>query len=200
MFINGKIGDEKEVMYFKAKSENERKEWTETLRIGQKLSTINLCNLVSNLFFNHIAATLKRNVMLENYHTGAYGQVHQRRWSCCSAANRDTPGCQQTSTGSNRQPRRMTSVIECRSSSETVVRRKFTSFHGRNSKRQQQQQRSPSPIFHDAREAPEDASQQTSLSLAACPTSPLSEFEQEGSTSEALRKLMHQDSQSDSVK
>ena len=187
-------------MYFKAKSENERKEWTETLRIGQKLSTINLRDLISNLyFFNHIAATLKRNVMLENYHTGAYGQVHQRRWSCCSAANRDTPGCQQTSTGSNRQPRRMTSVIESRSSSETVVRRKFTSFHGRNSKRQQQQQRSPSPIFHDARETPEDASQQTSLSLATCPTSPLSEFEQEGSTCEALRKLMHQDSQNDSI-
>ena len=30
------IGDENEVMYFKAKSENERKEWLETFRIGLK--------------------------------------------------------------------------------------------------------------------------------------------------------------------
>ena len=139
--------------------------------------------------------------MLENYHTGAYGQVNQLKWSCCSAANRDTPGCQQTSTNSSKQPRRMTSVIESRSGSETVARRPFTSLRGRHSKRQQQQQRSPSPIFHDAKEAPEDldAPQQISHSLATSVTSPLSEFEQERSTSEVLRKLMHQDSQNDSM-
>lgn len=137
--------------------------------------------------------------MLDNYHTGAYGQVNQLKWSCCSAANRDTPGCQQTSTNSSKQPRRMTSVIESRSGSETVARRPFTSLRGRHSKRQQQQQHSPLPIFHDAKEAPEDAQQQISHSLVTCVTSPLSEFEQEGSTSEVLTKLMHQDSQNDSM-
>ena len=32
--------------------------------------------------------------MLDHYHSGAYGQVHQQKWSCCNAANRDFPGCQ----------------------------------------------------------------------------------------------------------
>ena len=32
--------------------------------------------------------------MLDNYHPGAYGQVHVQKWSCCNAANRDFPGCQ----------------------------------------------------------------------------------------------------------
>lgn len=139
--------------------------------------------------------------MLDNYHMGAYGQVHQLKWSCCSAANRDTPGCQQTSTNSSKQPRRMTSVIESRSGSETVAPRPFISLCGRHSKprQQQQQQRSPSPIFHDAREAPEDAVQQTSHSLATCATSPLSEFEQEGSSVDILEKLMHQDYEGDSM-
>lgn len=31
------IGDEKEVMYFRAKSEKERKEWMEAFRIGMPL-------------------------------------------------------------------------------------------------------------------------------------------------------------------
>lgn len=138
--------------------------------------------------------------MLDNYHTGAYGQVHQLKWSCCGAANRGTPGCQQSSTSSTKQPRRMTSVIESRSGSEKVARRPFISLHGRTSRREQQQQRSPSPVFHDAREAPEeDDPQQTSHSLATCPTSPLSEFEQEGNTSDVMRRLMHQDSQNDTT-
>ena len=139
--------------------------------------------------------------MLDNYHTGAYGQVHQLKWSCCGAANRDTPGCQQTSTNS-RQLRRMTmsSMADSRSSSEIVARRRFTSLHGRNSKRQQQLQRSPSPIFHDTREAPEDAPRRIRHSLTTYPTrASLSEFEQEGSASEILRKLMHQDSQNDNM-
>lgn len=25
---------------------------------------------------------------------GAYGHLNHNRWSCCNAANRDTPGCQ----------------------------------------------------------------------------------------------------------
>ena len=137
--------------------------------------------------------------MLDNYHTGAYGQVHQLKWSCCSAANRDTPGCQQTSTNSSKQPRRMTSVIESHSGSEKVARRPFVSLRGRRSKPQQQQLRSLSPIFHDAREAPEDAPQQISHSLVTCATSSLSEFEQEGSSAEVLEKLVHQDLQSDSM-
>ncbi len=138
--------------------------------------------------------------MLENYHTGAYGQVHQLKWSCCGAANRGTDGCQLTSTDANRQPRRMTSVIETHSSSERVARRPFISLRGRNSKHQQEPQRSPSPVFHDAREAPEDAPLHIRHSLATCPTSPLSEFEQEESASEALRKLIHdQDSQNDNM-
>lgn len=43
--------------------------------------------------------------MLEYYHIGAYGQVHQHRWSCCNVANRDLQGCQKTE-----EPRRMTSI------------------------------------------------------------------------------------------
>ena len=139
--------------------------------------------------------------MLDNYHTGAYGQVHQLKWSCCGAANRDSSGCQQTSTNS-RQLRRKTisSVPDSRSSSKIVARRRCTSLRGRNSKRQQQLQRSPSPIFHDAREAPKDAPQRIHQSLTTCPTrASLSEFEQEGSASEVLRKLTHQDSQSDNT-
>ena len=45
--------------------------------------------------------------MLEFYHIGAYGQVHQHKWSCCNAANRDTPGCQKTKVD-----RRLTTLIE----------------------------------------------------------------------------------------
>ena len=55
------------------------------------------------------AATLKQNEMLEGYHIGAYGQVHQNKWSCCNAANRNTPGCERTKVP---QARRMTMLLE----------------------------------------------------------------------------------------
>lgn len=130
--------------------------------------------------------------MLNNYHTGAYGQVHQRKWSCCGAANRDSSGCQQTSTYSSRHRRRMTSVIESRSGSERVARRPFSSLYNHTSK-QQEERHSPSSTFHDIRESPEDTPQQIRHSLATYPTSSLSELEQEESASEAVRKSMHQD-------
>ena len=135
--------------------------------------------------------------MLDNYHTGAYGQVHQRKWSCCGAANRDSSGCQKTSTNSSRHRRRMTSVIESRSSSERVARRPFSSLYNHTSKLQEERH-SPSSTFHDVRETPEesDTPQQIRHSLA---TSSLSELEQEESASEAVRKLMHQDSQNDNM-
>ena len=57
------------------------------------------------MIITSLAATINQNTMLEKYHTGAYGQVNQQRWSCCNLANRDLEGCHETTT-----PRRMTSV------------------------------------------------------------------------------------------
>ena len=135
--------------------------------------------------------------MLNHYHLGAYGQVHHLKWSCCNAANRNTQGCQQTinQPSGNKPPRRMTSLRTESHSGSEGTRRPFVSLRG--NPKTQQQNRSPSPVYHDAREAPEDPSV-TSQSLATC-TSPFSELEQEESTDKILEKLMHQDSQTDSM-
>ena len=147
------------------------------------------------------AAGIKRNTMLDYYHIGAYGQVHQQRWSCCNAANRDTQGCQRTTTAQsmngNKQHHRTTSLrIESRSPSKS--RRQNASLYGPMSRKPREQgelqDRSPSPIFHDAIEPPEVPSQ-CSQSLAT-DSSILTECERERHGATSL--LMHQDSQTDS--
>lgn len=122
--------------------------------------------------------------MLERYHLGAYGHVCRNKWSCCDAANRDTPGCQKTSIGS--KPRRMTlpqaSSSDHGESTTKGAYRQYTSFHGRLSK----QSASMSLDENLALDLP------VIQSVATC-SFPLSE---EGNTTSILEKLMNQDSDS----
>lgn len=135
--------------------------------------------------------------MLDHYHYGAYGQVHQQRWSCCNAANRDSQGCQRTipQTNGSKQHRRTTSMKAERQSPSKLTRRPFS--ERRSNPRSDGKERSPSPAYHDAKEEHTDNDPSpTSQSLVAC-TSPLSQFEAEGETDQSF--LMRQDSQSSSL-
>ena len=40
--------------------------------------------------------------MYDWYHTGAYGQVHSNKWSCCSEDKRESKGCRKTTKFSQR--------------------------------------------------------------------------------------------------
>lgn len=119
--------------------------------------------------------------MLERYHLGAYGHVCRKMWSCCNAADRDAPGCQETSMGCN--PRRMTtpSSSSHSKSSSKGAHRPYTSCHGRLSANNQRSanrslKEEPDPsIFH-------------SQSVATC-SSPLSNLlEQEDDTTNTLEE------------
>ena len=39
--------------------------------------------------------------MLDHYHSGAYGQVHENEWSCCNAVSRESQGCLSTTADAN---------------------------------------------------------------------------------------------------
>ena len=127
--------------------------------------------------------------MLEHYHLGAYGHVCRNKWSCCDAANRDTPGCQKTSIGC--KPRRMTTPSSS-SHSESLSKgayRQYTSFHGRLSVSNQQ-------LASRSLEEDPDPSIVHGQSIATC-SFPLSGLaEQEGNTTNILEKLMNLDSDS----
>ena len=102
-----------------------------------------------------LAASLKGNTILNYYHSGAYGQIHQQKWSCCNAANRDTQGCQRIfgrSTGKRRLSRTASLRMKNHRRDKKNYRR-AGSFHGCL-----RFQRSPSPVFYDAKEAPENIS------------------------------------------
>ncbi|XP_019848951.1 PREDICTED: uncharacterized protein LOC109580353 isoform X2 [Amphimedon queenslandica] len=66
------IGDLIEVMYFAAKSPQERNEWMEAFRM---------------------AAIDKGNELLLKHHPGVYGLTNKDRWSCCGRARRECEGC-----------------------------------------------------------------------------------------------------------
>ena len=121
--------------------------------------------------------------MLDYYHYGAYGQVHQQKWSCCGAANRDSQGCQRTSTlyNGSKQLRRTASLrTESRSPSKGS-RRQFSSTYRKSTSNQRDH-----PVNHDAKQ---DSSLYTQSMIATTASSherkppPLS--------------LIHQDSQED---
>lgn len=76
-----------------------------------------------NLYTSLLAATLKHNHMSEIYHIGAYGQVNDNRWSCCNAANRNTPGCQRTKVPQDRRKTRSMLVDDHGPDIELVDRR-----------------------------------------------------------------------------
>ena len=83
-------------MYFTAKSDIERRDWIEILKLaGEKTIFYLGCMTLIFFFFSSIisATDLKGNAMLDHYHSGAYGQVNKQKWSCCNAANRDSQGC-----------------------------------------------------------------------------------------------------------
>ena len=136
--------------------------------------------------------------MLDYYHIGAYGQVHQQKWSCCNADNRDTQGCQRTtiaqSQGNKRCHRTVSLMMKSRSPSNFPHR--YNSVCTHDTKKPQKQARSPSPIYHDAREDPEDPSQ-ISESLA---TSNTTFFKSEPVSHDAVSMLMRQESQTNSTK
>ena len=79
--------------------------------------------------------------MLQSYHQGAYGQVHQQKWSCCNAANRDTQGCQQTTYEYGKQHTRIRSLqVVSRSGRKIHSPRPFGSVHdGSNSRKEQKE-------------------------------------------------------------
>ena len=148
-------------MYFWARTDNERREWIEAIQIGlKKRSWSDSFTMIFRAHLNLFSAavTLKGNTMLNHYHLGAYGQIHQQEWSCCNAANRDAQGCQQAFVQSRLRHQQLSLQVESnrsrtrpshqysRSLHDYPVADICTSWH---------QDRSPSPIFYDAKEAPE---------------------------------------------
>ena len=135
--------------------------------------------------------------MLDYYHIGAYGQVHQQKWSCCNAANRDTQGCQRTTvaqSNGNKQHHRTVS-LRMGSRSPSKSQRRYNSVRTHGTRKHQEQARSPSPIYHDARADPEDPSQ-ISQSLA---TSTSTLFKCEPERPDTVSLLMRPESQTDSL-
>ena len=135
--------------------------------------------------------------MLDFYHIGAYGQVHQQKWSCCNAANRNIQGCQRTtiaqSHGNKQHHRAASFKMESRSPSK--VHRRYNSVRTHGTQKPLERARSPSPIYHDAREDPEGPSQ-ISQSLA---TSTTTFFKSKPERHDTVSLLMRQESQTDSL-
>ena len=179
-------------MYFKAKSDDERKKWIEAFRIG--IHVLDVIYYLTNILLL-VAVVLSGNSMLQFYHLGAYGQVHQLKWSCCSAANRDTQGCQQTTHKYGKQhTRAMSLVVESKSASRHNPRRFVSMRDHSKSKEGQKDISSTSPeLEQPAQDNPPLISQSLD---AVC--SPLFEFiceQQRYSISSDM--LMHQDSQNE---
>lgn len=135
--------------------------------------------------------------MLDHYHIGAYGQVHQQKWSCCNAANRDTRGCQRTTIAQSQYLRTM-SFITMESRNPSKFHHRCFSLCTHDIRKPQEQARSPSPIYHDAREAPEDP-WKLSESLETSTTT-FFNSEPVGHDADNVSLLMRQESQTDNIK
>jgi len=72
------IGDNVEIMYFAAKTSQDRDEWLEACRR---------------------ASREWGNKMLSHYHKGVYGLVNKGRWSCCANPTRACSGCSPVTSG-----------------------------------------------------------------------------------------------------
>ena len=89
------FGDNEEVIYLAAETENEQRKWIQALRKGE----VNLpvqCRLITLVPSFPTAADDCHNEMIARYHPAPYTGG---KWSCCKAQNQHCQGCQDINHG-----------------------------------------------------------------------------------------------------
>lgn len=77
------------MLYLKAFTEELKKKWIDAFARGNKPDSLN-----KNYYkYQFVAANMKGNVMLESYHSGAYGSKVTEVWSCCEQSGLQAPSC-----------------------------------------------------------------------------------------------------------